>query len=31
MAELHAKRGSRPATREEFDRLFGHLPTDGEG
>jgi hypothetical protein len=23
--------GGRPLTREEFDELFGHLPSDGEG
>lgn len=23
--------GGRPATREEFERELGHLPTDGEG
>lgn len=31
MAELDRKRGAKPASREDFDRLFGHLPTDGEG
>ncbi|HET9677180.1 MAG TPA: hypothetical protein VFP21_06725 [Solirubrobacterales bacterium] len=31
MAELDRRRGARPAYREDFDRLFGHLPTDGEG
>ena len=30
-AELHERYGTRPATAEEFDRLFGHLPADGEG
>jgi hypothetical protein len=23
--------GGRPLTRQEFDELFGHLPSDGEG
>jgi hypothetical protein len=31
MAELDRRRGAKPASREDFDRLFGHLPTDGEG
>ncbi len=29
--ELHERHGTRPATKGEFDRLFGDLPTDGEG
>jgi hypothetical protein len=31
MAELDRRRGAEPASEEEFERLFGHLPTDGEG
>lgn len=31
MAELDRRRGAKPASQEDFDRLFGHLPTDGEG
>jgi len=31
MAELDRRRGTEPASKEEFDRLFGHLPSDGEG
>lgn len=31
MAKLDRRRGAKPASREDFDRLFGHLPTDGEG
>jgi hypothetical protein len=31
MAELDRRRGAEPASKEEFDRLFGHLPSDGEG
>jgi hypothetical protein len=30
-AELHAKRGSRPATREEFEQFAADLPHDDEG
>jgi len=30
-AELHAKRGSRPVTREEFERFAADLPYDDEG
>ncbi len=29
--EIDAGRGGRRMTREEFDELFGHLPSDGEG
>lgn len=29
--ELDARDGSRPITQEEFDDLFGDLPSDGEG
>jgi hypothetical protein len=29
--ELHRRHGTRPATQEEFDQLFGDLPSDGEG
>jgi hypothetical protein len=29
--DLHTKRGTRPATEAEFERLFGDLPSDGEG
>jgi hypothetical protein len=31
MAELDRKRGAEPASKEDFERHFGHLPTDGEG
>lgn len=31
VAELRAERGARPLTHEEFDELFGDLPSDGEG
>jgi hypothetical protein len=31
MAELDRRRGAEPASEEEFEGLFGHLPTDGEG
>lgn len=31
LAELDAEHGGRPATPEEFDELFGDLPSDGEG
>jgi hypothetical protein len=30
-AELHAKWGSRPATREEFEQFAADLPYDDEG
>lgn len=30
-AELRAERGGRGLTAAEFDELFGHLPSDGEG
>jgi hypothetical protein len=29
--DIHAELGGRRATPEEFDELFGHLPSDGEG
>jgi hypothetical protein len=29
--ELHERHGTRPLTDQEFDELFGHLPSDGEG
>ena len=29
--ELHARHGTRPVTQEEFEELFGDLPSDGEG
>jgi hypothetical protein len=29
--ELHEREGTRPATQEEFEELFGDLPSDGEG
>ncbi len=29
--ELHQRRGTRPPTDQEFDELFGDLPSDGEG
>lgn len=31
MAELDKKRGTRPASEEDFERVAEHLPTDGEG
>ena len=31
VAELRAERGGRPLTGEEFEELFGGLPSDGEG
>jgi bifunctional DNA-binding transcriptional regulator/antitoxin component of YhaV-PrlF toxin-antitoxin module len=31
VAELRAERGCRALTEEEFDELFGDLPSDGEG
>lgn len=29
--ELMRERGGRSLTEQEFEELFGHLPTDGEG
>jgi hypothetical protein len=29
--ELHERYGTRPVTQEEFEELFGDLPSDGEG
>ncbi len=29
--EIHAELGGRRMTTDEFDELFGHLPSDGEG
>jgi len=31
MAELDAKRGTKPASAEDFERLTADYPTDGEG
>ena len=31
LAEVMARSGSRPCTPEEFEALFGDLPTDDEG
>jgi hypothetical protein len=31
VAEIHAEHGGRSLTSEEFDELFGDLPSDGEG
>ena len=31
IAELYAKRGMKPASAEDFERIAGDLPTDGEG
>jgi hypothetical protein len=31
MAELHAKRGTKPASAEDFERLSADLPYDDEG
>jgi hypothetical protein len=31
VAEIHAEHGERQLSSEEFERLFGELPTDGEG
>jgi hypothetical protein len=31
LGEIHAEHGGRRMTPEEFDELFGHLPSDGEG
>jgi hypothetical protein len=30
-AEIHAEHGERQLSREEFEELFGHIPSDGEG
>lgn len=29
--EIHAELGGRRMATDEFDELFGHLPSDGEG
>jgi hypothetical protein len=29
--ELRAERGARPVSQEEFEELFGDLPSDAEG
>jgi hypothetical protein len=31
VAEIHAEHGERQLCREEFEELFGHIPSDGEG
>jgi hypothetical protein len=31
VAEIHAEHGERQLSREEFEELFGHIPSDGEG
>jgi hypothetical protein len=31
VAEIHAEHGERQMSSEEFEQLFGELPTDGEG
>jgi hypothetical protein len=31
VAEIHAEHGERQLSSEEFEQLFGELPTDGEG
>ena len=31
MAELHAKRGTKPASAEDFERLSVDVPYDGQG
>lgn len=31
VSELYAKRGMKPASAEDFERIAGDLPTDGEG
>jgi hypothetical protein len=31
VAEIHAAKGERALTREEFEAYFGDLPSDGEG
>jgi hypothetical protein len=30
-AELHRRRGTQPASEEDFERFAGDLPTDDEG
>lgn len=30
VAEIHAERGGRPLSSQEFEELFGDLPSDGE-
>lgn len=31
MAEMDRRRGAESASKEDFERLFGHLPGDDEG
>lgn len=31
VSELYEKRGMKPASPEDFERIAGHLPVDGEG
>ncbi len=31
VAAIERRLGVEPVSQEEFDRHFGHLPTDGEG
>lgn len=31
ISELYEKRGMKPASAEDFERIAGDLPTDGEG
>lgn len=31
VSELYAERGWKPASTEDFERIAGDLPTDGEG
>lgn len=31
VSELYAERGWKPASAEDFERIAGDLPTDGEG
>lgn len=31
ISELYEKRGMKPASAEDFERIAGNLPTDGEG
>ena len=31
VAEIHAEHGGRPLSSEEFEQIFGELPSDGEG
>ncbi|HVY77883.1 MAG TPA: hypothetical protein VG898_05195 [Solirubrobacterales bacterium] len=31
ISELYEKRGMKPASPEDFERIAGDLPTDGEG